>query len=103
MQNNLLSNQWSIAKYNANMDFLKAQAKGGMDANQIFKAKQELLGSDDYTKWEAEQVAKFGEKVLASPDFPAKREQWLNDTVAIRATNRPVAANTSGYTITPHS
>jgi len=103
LQNNLLGNQFKIAKYNAEMDVLKAGVKGGMDANQIFKAKQELLGSDDYTKWEADQVAKFGKKVLASPDFPAKREQWLNDTVAIRATNRPVAANTSGYIITPHS
>ena len=102
LQSNLLSNQWSIAKYNANMDFLKAQSKGGMDANQIFTAKQKLLDTDDYTKWEALQVAKYGESVLNTPEFANAREKWLNDTVAIRATTRTPAANTSGYTITPH-
>jgi hypothetical protein len=101
LQSNLLSNQWSIAKYNANMDFLKAQSKGGMDANQTFKAKQELLGSDDYTDWKAAMVDEFGESVLNTPEFANAREKWLNDTVAIRATTKTPAANTSGYTITP--
>jgi hypothetical protein len=103
LQNNLLKNQWSIAKYNNDIELIKAQSKGGLDANQIFTAKQKLLDSDEYAKWEALQVAKYGESVLNSPDFPIKKEQWLNDTLGIRATTRPVAANTSGYTITPRS
>jgi hypothetical protein len=103
LQNNLLKNQWSIAKYNNDIELIKAQSKGGLDANQTFTAKQKLLDSDEYAKWEALQVAKYGESVLNSPDFPIKKEQWLNDTLGIRATTRPVAANTSGYTITPRS
>ena len=101
LQNNLLKNQWSIAKYNNDIELIKAQSKGGMDANQIFTAKQKLLDTDDYTKWEALQVAKYGESVLNTPEFANAREKWLNDTVAIRATTRTPAANTSGYTITP--
>jgi hypothetical protein len=103
LQNNLLKNQWSIAKYNNDIELIKAQSKGGLDANQIFTAKQKLLDSDEYAKWEALQVDKYGESVLNSPEFPAKKEQWLNDTLGIRATTRPAAANTSGYTITPRS
>jgi hypothetical protein len=103
LQNNLLKNQWSIAKYNNDIELIKASAKGGLDANQTFAAKQKLLDSDEYAKWEALQVAKYGESVLNSPDFPIKKEQWLNDTLGIRATTRPAAANTSGYTITPRS
>jgi hypothetical protein len=103
LQNNLLKNQWSIAKYNNDIELIKASTKGGLDANQTFAAKQKLLDSDEYAKWEALQVAKYGESVLNSPDFPIKKEQWLNDTLGIRATTRPAAANTSGYTITPRS
>jgi hypothetical protein len=101
LQNNLLKNQWNIAKYNNDIELIKAQSKGGMDANQIFTAKQKLLDTDDYTKWEALQVAKYGESVLNTPEFANAREKWLNDTVAIRATTRTPAANTSGYVITP--
>jgi hypothetical protein len=101
LQNNLLKNQWSIAKYNNDIELIKAQSKGGLDANQTFKAKQELLGSDDYAQWQAAMVDEFGKSVLNTPEFANAREKWLNDTVAIRATTRPAAANTSGYTITP--
>jgi hypothetical protein len=103
LQNNLLKNQWSIAKYNNDIELIKASAKGGLDANQTFTAKQKLLDSDEYAKWEAAMVDKYGESVLNSPDFPIKKEQWLNETLGVRATTRPVAANTSGYTITPRS
>jgi len=103
MQNNLLKNQWAIAKYNNDIELIKASAKGNLDANQTFTAKQKLLDSDDYTKWEAALVDKYGESVLNTPEFANAREKWLNDTVAIRATTRTPAANTSGYTITPRS
>jgi uncharacterized glyoxalase superfamily metalloenzyme YdcJ len=101
LQSNLLSNQWSIAKYNANMDFLKAQSKGGLDANQTFTNKQKLLDSDEYAQWQAAMVDKYGESVLNTPDFAKEKEKWLNETLNVRATTRPAAANTSGYTITP--
>ena len=101
LQNNLLKNQWSIAKYNNDIELIKAQSKGGLDANQTFKAKQELLGSDDYAQWQAAMVDEFGKSVLNTPDFAKAKEKWLNDTLGIRATTSPVAANTSGYTITP--
>lgn len=101
LQNNLLKNQWSIAKYNNDIELIKAQSKGGLDANQTFKAKQELLGSDDYAQWQAAMVDKYGESVLNTPDFAKAKEQWLNETLGVRATTRPAAANTSGYTITP--
>jgi hypothetical protein len=103
LQNNLLKNQWSIAKYNNDIELIKASAKGGLDANQTFAAKQKLLDSDEYAQWQAAMVDKYGESVLNSPEFPAKKEQWLNETLGIRATTRPAAANTSGYTITPRS
>jgi hypothetical protein len=101
LQSNLLSNQFKIAKYNAEMDVLKAGTKGGLDANQIFTAKQKLLDSDEYAQWQAAIVDKYGESVLNSPDFPKEKEKWLNETLGIRATTRPAAVNTSGYTITP--
>ena len=103
LQSNLLSNQFKIAKYNAEMDVLKAGAKGGLDANQIFTAKQKLLDSDEYSKWEAKQVASSGEAGLNTPEFANAREKWLNDTLRARATTATAAANTSGYTITPRS
>jgi hypothetical protein len=103
LQNNLLSNQFKIAKYNNDIELLKAGTKGGLDANQIFTAKQKLLDSAEYDQWQAAMVDKYGESVLNSPEFPAKKEQWLNETLGIRATTRPAAANTSGYTITPRS
>jgi hypothetical protein len=101
LQNNLLKNQWSIAKYNNDIELIKASAKGGLDANQTFAAKQKLLDSDEYAQWQAAMVDKYGESVLNSPDFPKEKEKWLNETLGIRATTRPAAANTSGYTITP--
>jgi hypothetical protein len=101
LQNNLLKNQWSIAKYNNDIELIKAQSKGGMDANQIFTAKQKLLDTDDYAQWQAAMVDEFGKSVLNTPDFAKAKEKWLNDTLGIRATTSPVAANTSGYTITP--
>ena len=103
LQNNLLSNQWSIAKYNANMEFLKAQSKGGLDANQTFTNKQKLLDSDEYAQWQAAMVDKYGESVLNTPDFAKEKEKWLNETLRTRATTASAAANTSGYTITPRS
>jgi hypothetical protein len=101
LQNNLLKNQWAIAKYNNDIELIKASTKGGLDANQIFTAKQKLLDSDEYAQWQAAMVDKYGESVLNSPDFPKEKEKWLNETLGIRATTRPAAANTSGYTITP--
>ena len=101
LQNNLLSNQFKIAKYNNDIELIKASTKGGLDANQIFTAKQKLLDSDEYAQWQAAMVDKYGESVLNSPDFPKEKEKWLNETLGIRATTRPAAANTSGYTITP--
>ena len=103
LQNNLLKNQWSIAKYNNDIELIKASAKGGLDANQTFAAKQKLLDSDEYAKWEALQVDNYGKSVLNTPEFAKAKEQWLNDTLGIRATTRSAAANTSGYTITPRS
>jgi hypothetical protein len=103
LQNNLLKNQWSIAKYNNDIELIKASAKGGLDANQIFTAKQKLLDSDEYSKWEAGIIGTYGDAVVNTPEFAIKKEQWLNDTLGIRATTRPAAANTSGYTITPRS
>jgi len=103
LQNNLLKNQWSIAKYNNDIELIKAQSKGGLDANQTFKAKQELLGSDDYTDWKTKQVASYGEAVLNTPEFANAREEWLNKTLRARATTASAAPNTSGYTITPRS
>ena len=102
MQNNLLKNQWNIAKYNNDIELIKASAKGGLDANQTFTAKQKLLDSDEYSKWEAAMVDKYGESVLNNPDFPNQKEKWLNEKLGVRATTRTPAANTSGYTITPH-
>jgi len=101
LQNNLLKNQWSIAKYNNDIELIKASAKGGLDANQIFTAKQKLLDSAEYDQWQAAMVDKYGESVLNTPDFAKEKEKWLNETLGIRATTRPAAANTSGYTITP--
>jgi hypothetical protein len=46
-------------------------------------------------------VDKYGESVLNTPDFAKEKEKWLNETLNVRATTRPAAANTSGYTITP--
>jgi hypothetical protein len=101
LQNNLLKNQWSIAKYNNDIELIKASAKGGLDANQTFTNKQKLLDSDEYAQWQAAMVDKYGESVLNTPDFAKEKEKWLNETLGIRATTRPAAANTSGYTITP--
>jgi hypothetical protein len=101
LQNNLLSNQFKIAKYNNDIELLKAGTKGGLDANQIFTAKQKLLDSAEYDQWQAAMVDKYGESVLNTPDFAKEKEKWLNETLGIRATTRPAAANTSGYTITP--
>jgi hypothetical protein len=103
LQSNLLRNQFSIAKYNNDIELLKAGTKGGLDANQTFTAKQKLLDSDEYAQWQAAMVNKYGESVLNSPDFPKEKEKWLNETLGVRATTRPAAANTSGYTITPRS
>jgi hypothetical protein len=101
LQNNLLSNQFKIAKYNNDIELIKASTKGGLDANQIFTAKQKLLDSAEYDQWQAAMVDKYGESVLNTPDFAKEKEKWLNETLGIRATTRPAAANTSGYTITP--
>lgn len=103
MQNNLLKNQWSIAKYNNDIELIKAQAKGGMDANQTFTNKQKLLDSDEYAKWEAGIIDKNGAAVVNTPEFADKKEQWLNEKLGVRATTRTAAANTSGYIITPSS
>ena len=103
LQNNLLKNNWAIAKYNNDIELLKAGAKGGLDANQVFTAKQKLLDSDEYAKWEAAMVNSYGEAVVNTPEFAREKEKWLNATLATRASTKPVAANTSGYTITPRS
>ena len=103
LQNNLLKNQWSIAKYNNDIELIKASAKGGLDANQTFTNKQKLLDSDEYAQWQAAMVDKYGESVLNTPDFAKEKEKWLNETLRTRATTASAAANTSGYTITPRS
>ena len=103
LQNNLLKNQWAIAKYNNDIELLKASAKGGMDANQIFTAKQKLLDSDEYAKWEQAMIKEYGDEVINHPDFAVQRELWLNNKLGLRATNKPPVASTSGYTIKPAS
>ena len=101
LQNNLLRNQWAIAKYNNDIELLKAGAKGSMDANQIFTAKQKLLDSDEYAKWEAAMMDEFGDAVINTPQFATEKEKWLNTKLGIRATTKPAAVETSGYKITP--
>lgn len=101
LQNNLLRNQWAIAKYNNDIELLKAGSKGSMDANQIFTAKQKLLDSDEYSKWEAAMMDQFGDAVINTPQFATEKEKWLNAKLGIRATTKPAAVETSGYKITP--
>lgn len=101
LQNNLLRNQWAIAKYNNDIELLKAGSKGSMDANQIFTAKQKLLDSDEYSKWEAAMMDEFGDAVINTPQFATEKEKWLNAKLGIRATTKPAAVETSGYKITP--
>lgn len=101
LQNNLLKNQWNIAKYNNDIELIKASVKGGLDANQTFTAKQKLLDSDEYSKWEASIIDTYGGAVVNTPEFANQKEKWLNEKLGVRATTRTPAVNTSGYVITP--
>jgi hypothetical protein len=61
------------------------------------------VGAKDYAARQMEEARQTQEEISQkyAPEFANAREKWLNDTVAIRATTRTPAANTSGYTITP--